>query len=49
MFAVEGPMAERIGDVRLALSSMIGADARDPWWTPAPFPGPKLGRPFASP
>jgi len=46
MFAVEGPMARRVGDVRLALSSMIGADARDPWWTPAPFPGPTLKAPI---
>jgi amidase len=46
MFAVEGPMARRVADVRLALSSMIGADARDPWWTPAPFSGPKLKTPI---
>jgi amidase len=46
MFAVEGPMARRVADVRLALLSMIGRDARDPWWTPAPFTGPEIPKPI---
>jgi amidase len=46
MFAVEGPMARRVQDVRLALTSMIGSDARDPWWTPAPFAGAGMAKPI---
>lgn len=45
MFAVEGPMARRVSDLRLALASMIAADARDPWWTPAPFRGARIPTP----
>ena len=37
LFAVVGPMARHVRDLRLALGSMSGPDARDPWWTPAPL------------
>ncbi len=46
MFAVNGPMARRVSDLRLALSHMSGPDARDPWWTPAPLKGPKIKPPI---
>jgi len=36
MFLVQGPMARHARDLRLALSVMSGADARDPWSIPAP-------------
>jgi amidase len=38
LFAVQGPMARHVRDLRLALAAMSGPDARDPWWTPAPLP-----------
>jgi amidase len=37
LFAVQGPMARHVRDLRLALAAMSGPDARDPWWTPAPL------------
>jgi amidase len=42
LMSVQGPMARRVRDLRLALRSMSGPDPRDPWWTPAPFEGPVL-------
>ncbi|MBI5946687.1 MAG: hypothetical protein HY875_00940 [Chloroflexi bacterium] len=42
LFAVQGPMARHVRDLRLALSCMSAADARDPWWTPAPLVGPAV-------
>lgn len=44
LFAVQGPMARSIQDVRLVLAHMSGYDARDPWWTPAPLRGPAVKR-----
>jgi amidase len=44
LMSVQGPMARRVRDLRLALRSMSGPDPRDPWWTPAPFEGPVLPR-----
>jgi amidase len=38
LFAVQGPMARHVRDLRLGLAAMSGPDARDPWWTPAPLP-----------
>lgn len=35
LFAVEGPMARRVADVRLAYEQMCGRDRRDPLWVPA--------------
>jgi amidase len=44
LMAVQGPMARRVADLRLALRHMSGHDPRDPWWTPAPLEGPPLTR-----
>ncbi|GAB4327602.1 MAG: amidase family protein [Dehalococcoidia bacterium] len=44
--AVEGPMARRVRDLRLAYRSMCGPDARDPWYIPAPLDVPPPGRPL---
>ncbi len=38
LFAVQGPMARHVRDLRLGLAAMSGPDARDPWWTPASLP-----------
>jgi amidase len=46
LFAVQGPMARTIRDLRLALAHMSGPDARDPWWTPAPLAGPRAQAPL---
>jgi amidase len=46
MFAVQGPMARHVKDLRLALNAMSGPDPRDPWWTPAPQQGPVLSAPI---
>ncbi|MBF6989696.1 MULTISPECIES: amidase family protein [Cupriavidus] len=37
MTSVQGPLARSVADLRLALAAMSAADARDPWWTPAPL------------
>jgi amidase len=37
MMSVQGPLARRIADLRLALAAMAQGDARDPWWVPAPL------------
>jgi amidase len=42
--AVSGPIARTVHDVRLGLAAMAGADARDPWWVPAPLTGPQRPR-----
>ena len=47
LMAVEGPMARRVADVRLALEAMSGPDPRDPWWVPAPLHGPPAPRSVA--
>lgn len=46
LMAVQGPMARHARDLRLAFESMCGADARDPWWAPAPLRGPEPARPI---
>jgi amidase len=45
LFAVQGPMARHVRDLRLGLAAMSGPDSRDPWWTPAPLPAPTPARP----
>ena len=35
LMSVQGPIARRVKDVRLALSAMAAPDHRDPWWVPA--------------
>jgi amidase len=42
--AVSGPIGRTIADLRLGLAAMAAADARDPWWVPAPLEGPPVGR-----
>lgn len=46
LFAVQGPMARHVRDLRLALEVMSSPDARDPWWTPASQVGPALPQPL---
>ena len=46
MMSVQGPIAREVGDVRLGLAAMAGADPRDPLWVPAPLEGPALPRPI---
>lgn len=36
LMSVQGPLARRIGDVRLALSAMSGKSRQDPWWVEGP-------------
>ncbi len=38
--AVNGPMARRVADLRLALEVLSRPDPEDPWWSPAPSQGP---------
>jgi len=42
LFAVQGPMARHVRDVRLALQSMTAPDPRDPWYMPVPMRGPDV-------
>lgn len=44
LFSVQGPLARRIRDIRLALNVMAKEDPRDPWWVPAPLEGPPRPR-----
>lgn len=44
--SVQGPLARHVADLRLALEAMSAADARDPWWVPAPLAGPALPGPL---
>jgi amidase len=39
LFAVQGPMARHVRDLRLAFENMCGPDPRDPWHVPAPLSG----------
>jgi amidase len=39
--SVQGPLARRVCDIRLALAAMSRGDPRDPWWVPAPLQGPR--------
>src|SRR5438874_1383854 len=43
---VQGPMARRVTDVRLALQALMGAHPRDPWSITAPFSGPPVAKPI---
>ncbi|MDH2380563.1 amidase [Bradyrhizobium sp. CER78] len=43
---VQGPMARRVADVRLALRVLMGVHPRDPWSIDAPFAGPAAARPL---
>ena len=46
LMSVQGPLARTVADIRLALEAMAGADARDPWWVPAPLNGAPAARPI---
>src|SRR5215469_6994116 len=46
IFAVQGPLARRVRDVRLGLAAMAARDMRDPWWVPVPLSGPEPARPI---
>jgi amidase len=39
-FAVQGPIARTVADLRLALAAMSAGDGRDPTWTAVPLAGP---------
>ena len=45
LWAVEGPMARHVRDLRLAYGTICGPDKRDPFWTPAPLYGSTSSRP----
>jgi amidase len=46
LMSVQGAICREVRDVRLATEIMAQPDARDPWWTPAPFFGEPLPRPL---
>jgi amidase len=46
IMGVNGPMARRVKDVRLALEVMSQGDAKDPWWVPAPLKGAPMNGPI---
>jgi len=46
LMAVQGPLARGVRDLRAGLWAMAAADARDPWWCPAPQEGPPPPRPI---
>jgi amidase len=46
LMAVQGPLARSVCDLRLGLWTMSAADARDPWFVPAPQNGPLPSRPI---
>ena len=45
LWMVEGLMARRVRDLRLAYGVVCGPDKRDPFWTPAPLYGSSPDRP----
>jgi len=44
LWAVQGPMARHVRDLRVALRCMAAPDARDPWYMPVPLEGPAVPR-----
>ena len=46
LIAVSGPLARRVGDLRIGLAAMAQPDIRDPFWAPVPLAGPCLPRPI---
>jgi len=46
LMSVQGPLARRVADLRLALEAMSAGDPRDPWWVPAPLHWPKTQGPI---
>lgn len=45
-FAVQGPIARSMQDLRVSLAAMSAADGRDPNWVPAPLAGPAIHGPL---
>jgi amidase len=43
---VEGPMARRVADLRVAFDVLAGPSVRDPWTVPVPLRGPSLDKPI---
>ncbi|SOB87127.1 amidase [Sphingomonas guangdongensis] len=46
LFSVQGPMARRAGDLRVALAAMSARDIRDPSWLPVPLAGSPIDKPL---
>lgn len=46
LMGVNGPMARRVADLRVAFEAMAGPSWRDPWTVPAPLRGPTLATPI---
>ncbi|TDH59883.1 amidase [Dankookia rubra] len=46
ILSTQGPLARRVGDLRLALAAMAAPDWRDPWQAPVPLEGPALPGPL---
>jgi amidase len=46
LMEVEGPMARRVADLKVAFELLAGVDWRDPWTVPAPLRGPDTKRPI---
>jgi amidase len=46
VLSAQGPLARRVGDLRLALEAMAAPDPRDPWQAPVPLAGPPPARPI---
>ena len=46
LMSVQGPMARRVLDLRVALEIMSRPSTRDPWYAPIPFAGPPLANPI---
>ena len=44
--SVQGPIARRVLDLRIALEIMSRPSTRDPWYAPIPFAGPPLANPI---
>ena len=44
LMATSGPLARTIDDLRLGFEVMSRPDARDPWYAPAPYEGPRVAR-----
>ena len=46
LMGVNGPMARRVADLRVAFEALAGPSWRDPWTVPAPIRGPELASPI---
>jgi amidase len=46
LMGVQGPMARRVSDLRVALAAVAGPTWRDPWSVPAPLRGPEPAKPI---